>query len=36
MGTQMAAEKEEDGKTKEKHKTRENGEEAGGYGRTGI
>lgn len=36
MGSQMAAEKEEDGKTEEKHKARENREEAGRYGRTGI
>ena len=36
MGTQMAAEKEEDEKTKETHKARENRKEAQGYGRTGI
>lgn len=35
-GTQMAAEKEEDGKTKEKHKARENREEAAGYRGTGM
>ena len=36
MGTQKAAEKEEDGKTKGKHEARENRDRAGGYGRAGI
>lgn len=39
MGTQMAAEKEDNGKTKKKqwkNKARENREEAGRCGRTGI
>lgn len=35
-GTQMAPEKKEDGKTKEKYKARENREEAEGYRRTGM